>query len=111
MRKLFALLIFLFSFSSIIHAEEYIDTYHVDITILDNGNISVTENIKVWAEGKDIKRGIYRWFPLKSVEKYQRDVPYINLRVTRNGQPEKIGKTERNSDSIAYYFGDKDVFV
>jgi hypothetical protein len=111
MKKLFTALIFLFSFSSIIHAEEYIDTYHVDITILDHGNISVTENIKVWAEGKDIKRGIYRWFPLKNVEKYQRSVPYMNLRVTRNGQPEKIGKTERKSNSIAYYFGDKDVFI
>jgi len=71
MKKLFAALIFLFSFCQIIHAEEYIDTYHVDITILNNGNISVTENIKVWAEGKDIKRGIYRWFSLKNVEKYQ----------------------------------------
>ena len=111
MSKLFIALIFLFSFCSIVHAKEYIDTYHVDITILDNGNISVTENIKVWAEGKDIKRGIYRWFPLKNVEKYQRSVPYMNLRVTRNGQPEKIGKTERKSDSIAYYFGDKDVFI
>ena len=38
-------------------------------------------------------------------------MPYMNLRVTRNGQPEKIGKTERKSDSIAYYFGDKDLFV
>ena len=35
----------------------------------------------------------------------------MNLRVTRNGQPEKIAKTERTSDSIAYYFGDKDVFI
>ena len=111
MKKLFIAFIFLFSFCSIVHAKEYIDTYHVDITVLDNGNISVTENIKVWAEGKDIKRGIYRWFPLKNVEKYQRSVPYMNLRVTRNGQPEKIGKTERKSNSIAYYFGDKDVFI
>ena len=111
MKKLFTALIFLFSFCSIVHAKEYIDTYHVDITVLDNGNISVTENIKVWAEGKDIKRGIYRWFPLKNVEKYQRSVPYMNLRVTRNGQPEKIGKTERKSDSIAYYLSDKDVFI
>ena len=92
MRKLFIASIFLFSFSSIIHAQEYIDIYHVDITILDNGNISVAENIKVRAEGRKIKRGIYRQFPLKNVEKYQRPVPYMNLRVTRNGQPEKIAK-------------------
>ena len=86
MKKLFIAFIFLFSFCSIVHAAEYIDTYHVDITILENGNISVTENIKVRAEGRKIKRGIYRWFPLKNVEKYQRPVPYMNLHVTRNGQ-------------------------
>ena len=111
MKKLFTALIFLFSFCSIVQAAEYIDTYHVDITILDNRNISVTENIKVRAEGRKIKRGIYRQFPLKNVEKYQRPIPYMNLRVTRNGQPEKIAKTERTRDSIAYYFGDKDVFI
>ena len=111
MKKLFNALICLFSFCSGVQAAEYIDTYHVDITILDNGNISVTENIKVRAEGRKIKRGIYRQFPLKNVEKYQRPVPYMNLRVTRNGQPEKIAKTERTSDSIAYYFGNKDVFI
>ena len=111
MRKLFTALIFLFSFCSIVQAAEYIDTYHVDITILDNGNISVTENIKVRAEGRKIKRGIYRQFPLKNVKKYQRPVPYMNLHVTRKGQREKIAKTERTSDSIAYYFGDKDVFI
>ena len=92
MKKLFAALIFLFSLCSITHAEEYIATYHVDITILDNGNISVTENIKVWAEGKDIKRGIYRWFPLWNTEKYQLPMPYNITNVTRNGQTEKIVK-------------------
>ena len=112
MKKLFALLIFLFSFSSIIHAEEYIDTYHVDITILDNGNIAVTENIKVWAEGKDIKRGIYRWLPLKNVEKYQLPMPYGITKVTRNGQTEKIGKTTiKVRDRAEYYFGDPNKFI
>ncbi len=107
MRKLFTALIFLFSFCSIVNAKEYIDTYHVDITILNNGNLSVTENIKVRVEWDKIRRGIYRWFSLKNVEKYQRPVPYMNLRVTRNGRPEKIGKTEKTRDSIAYYIGDK----
>ena len=111
MRRFITTFLFLFSLSSIIFAEEYIDTYHVDITILESGNISVTETIKVRAEGRKIKRGIHRWFPLKNVEKYHRPVPYMNLRVTRNGQRENIAKTERTRDSIAYYFGDKDVFI
>ena len=60
MRTLFTFLIFLFPFCSIIHAAEYIDTSHVDIIILEGGNISVTLNLRVWAEGKEIKRVIYR---------------------------------------------------
>ena len=112
MRKFFTSLIFLILFSSIIHAEEYIDTYHVDITILDNGNISVTENIKVWAEGKDIKRGIYRWFPLSNTEKYQLSMPYNITDVTRNGKTEKIGKKIiKARDRAVYYFGDHNKFI
>jgi len=112
MKKLFTALIFLFSPCSITHAEEYIDTYHVDITILDNGNISVTENIKVWAEGKDIKRGIYRWFPFWNTEKYQLPMPYNITNVTRNGQTEKIGKTLiKARDRAEYYFGDRNKFI
>ena len=112
MRKFFTSLIFLILFSSIIHAEEYIDTYHVDITILDNGNISVTENIKVWAEGKDIKRGIYRWFPLSNTEKYQLSMPYNITDVTRNGKTEKIGKKIiKARDRAVYYFGDRNKFI
>ena len=112
MRKFFASLIFLILFSSIIHAEEYIDTYHVDITILDNGNISVTENIKVWVEGKDIKRGIYRWFSLWNTEKYQLPMPYNITDVTRNGKTETIGKKIiKASDRAEYYFGDPNKFI
>ena len=54
------------------NCEEYIDTYDVDIEILETGDLSITENIRVWAEGQDIKRGIYRWFPLQNVEAYQK---------------------------------------
>ena len=112
MKKLFSALIFLFSSFQIIHAQEYIDKYHVDITILDNGNISVTETIKVWAEGKAIKRGIYRWFPLANTEHYQLPMPYSITKVTRNGQREKIGKIVIIArDRAEYYFGDPNKFI
>ncbi|MFZ9080859.1 MAG: hypothetical protein ACO23H_20190, partial [Alphaproteobacteria bacterium] len=71
-----------------------------------------TENIKVWAEGKDIKRGIYRWFSLWNTEKYQLPMPYNITNVTRNGQTEKIGKTIiKARDRAEYYFGDRNKFI
>jgi|SaaInlStandDraft_1057018.scaffolds.fasta_scaffold22349_2 uncharacterized membrane protein len=93
------------------NCEEYIDTYDVDIEILETGDLSITENIRVWAEGQDIKRGIYRWFPLQNVEAYQKNVPYLNLSVTRDGSDEAIAKIDTRFDSIVYYFGDTDVFL
>ncbi len=93
------------------NCEEYIDTYDVDIKILESGDLAITENIRVWAEGQDIKRGIYRWFPLENIEAYQKDIPYYNLSVTRNSTQETIAKIETSSDSIVYYFGDKDAFL
>ena len=112
MKKLFSALIFLFSSFQIIHAQEYIDKYHVDITILANENISITETIKVWAEGKAIKRGIYRWFPSANTEHYQLPMPYSITKVTRNGQREKIGKIVIIArDRAEYYFGDPNKFI
>ena len=45
-------------------AEEVIRDYHADITVLPDDTLEVTETITVNAEGNDIKRGIFRDFPL-----------------------------------------------
>jgi uncharacterized membrane protein YgcG len=44
-------------------ADERILAFHADITVQDDGTLRVRETIRVRAEGRDIRRGIYRDFP------------------------------------------------
>ena len=44
-------------------ADERILAYHSDIRIDADGAMTVTETIRVRAEGTNIRRGIYRTFP------------------------------------------------
>ena len=44
-------------------AREEILSYIADINVQDDGALEVTETIKVRAEGRQIRRGIYRDFP------------------------------------------------
>lgn len=46
------------------YAKEEIHNYHVKIYVNTDGGLEVTETIDVRAEGKKVKRGIYRDFPL-----------------------------------------------
>ena len=45
-------------------ADERILSFHSDIRVMTDGMIEVTERITVRAEGKRIRRGIYRDFPI-----------------------------------------------
>ena len=59
-----ALTLFLLCLStSAAFAEEKILSFDVDVFVSKNGDFVVTENIKVWAEGDEIKRGIFRDIP------------------------------------------------
>lgn len=49
-------------------AEEFILYYDSTITIAKNGELTVTETIKARAEGDRIKHGIYRDFPLYTLD-------------------------------------------
>ena len=44
-------------------AEERILSYDSDITIGTDGDMTVRETIRIAAQGKNIRRGIYREFP------------------------------------------------
>ena len=44
-------------------ADERILEYRSDIHVHENGQLTVTELIRVRAEGQNIRRGIYRDFP------------------------------------------------
>lgn len=69
---------------------ETILSYDSDIHVAENGKLTVTTTIQVWAMGKDIKRGIYRKFPVRYTGRYQQrvHVPFEVLSVKRDGHPE-----------------------
>jgi len=94
------------------HAQEVIQSYDSHIIIETNGSLNVTETIIVMAEGKDIKRGIYRDFPTKykdiSGNNYQ--VKFELLSVMRDGQTEDY-HTEAISNGIRTYIGNKNHFL
>src|SRR6218665_1101665 len=100
------------SFAGAAGAEEYIDSYHADISVAKNGTLSVTETIRANAEGERIRRGIYRDFPLTFVdgEGREREVGFDLLKVERDGRDEPY-RTERISGGIRIYFGSADAFL
>ena len=87
-------------------AEERILNYDSPISIAENGYLSVTETIRVKAEGDQIRRGIYRNFPTRYKDKlgnhYKVDFDVISVR--RNGQSEPW-HSEQKSNGIRVYFG------
>jgi len=92
---------------SLAQAEERILNYHSDIRIADSGRIDVTETIQVQAEGKEIRRGIYRSFPTDYTDPmgnhYRVDFDVIS--VQRNGQQEPW-HTKKQSNGTILYIGD-----
>jgi len=91
------------------HAEERILNYHSQIEIADNGQIQVTENIQVQAEGDQIRRGIFRDFPTdyKDPMGNHYRVDFTVIAVQRNGQDEPW-HTEKQSNGTRLYIGDAD---
>ena len=87
-------------------ADERILDYQSDIRIHENGVLTVTETIRVQAEGNNIRRGIYRDFPTRYKDRlgnrFRVDFDVISVR--RNGQPEPW-HTEKRSNGIRVYFG------
>lgn len=51
-------------------ARERILDFHADIMVQPDGSLEVTEIIEVRAEGKEIRRGIYRDFPTRYENRY-----------------------------------------
>ncbi len=87
LKKLFVVVFILFPIF-IFGAEEILD-YQSDITIGRDNTLLVIESITVRAEGKKIKRGIYREFPTDYKDSMGRRVKirFEVLSVERNGHP------------------------
>ncbi len=93
-------------------ADEVIERFDAEIVVQPDGVLAVTETIRVKAEGDQIKRGIFRDFPLTFVdaEDRVRSVTFSIEDVTRDGEPEPY-HTARNNEGIRIYIGEQDVLL
>lgn len=118
MKKAYSLLILLificfsdFSLAQYEHIERII-SFDSDLTLNEDASMMVIENIKVYANGNKIKRGIYRDFPTKYKDDYGNNIKirFDVIEVLRDGNPESF-HTEKLSNGIRVYFGRSDYFL
>ena len=104
--------IFLCLFAVTAWAEEKITDFDVTIDVAVNGDFTVTEKITVIAEGRTIKRGIFRELPryLKTEDGYKIPQRYKFLSVKRNGENAPYHR-ETNGNAKLLRIGDADVFL
>jgi len=93
-------------------ADERILAYHSDIEIHPDSTVTVTESIRVRAEGAEIKRGIYRDFPTRYRDRNGKRVRvgFSILSVKRNGEDEPH-HVERINNGQRVKIGSKNVFI
>ena len=93
-------------------AAEVIYSFNSNVSVAKDGELTVTETVRVQAEGREIRHGIYRDFPttFRDAGGTVREVTFSVLGVTRDGQPESYF-TERKNNFIRIYAGKKDTFV
>ena len=83
-------LLLLIASATVTLAAETILLYRSDVEVQANGDFLVTETIRVNAEGRNIRRGIFRDFPVQFEDPEGRPVRagFELLSATRDGQPE-----------------------
>jgi uncharacterized membrane protein YgcG/predicted RecA/RadA family phage recombinase len=95
-------------------AEEKVNAFDVAITVQQDGDIRVTETIRVTAEGNVIRRGIFRDLPRYYADDAREGdkLPYQYKvrRVTRDGKREPY-ETMTDGNAYRIQIGDADVFL
>ncbi|MDJ0710034.1 MAG: DUF2207 domain-containing protein [Woeseiaceae bacterium] len=93
-------------------SDERILEFHSDVRVFADGMIEVTETIKVRAEGRQIRRGIYRDFPVDYEDRLGNEyrMRLEPLAVLRNGNRESF-HTVRSGRDVRTYFGSSDRFI
>ena len=96
-------------FTSTAVADERILSFHSDIHILPDSSMKVSETITVRAEGKKIRRGIYRDFPTSYKDRLgnRYRVGFTIDSIKRDGYSEDY-HIKAQSNGIRIYFGNKD---
>lgn len=107
-----AVLLFIASCCLPVQAQERILSYDSDLRILPDGDMTVTETIRVRAQGQNIRRGIFRDFPTRYTDRLGNAyrVGFDVLEVTRDGNQEPW-RTENRANGLRLYIGDADVFL
>lgn len=90
-------------------AVERILQFISDVRIERNGDLLVTETIRVQAEGREVRRGILRDFPTRYTGRDGRrvEVGFEVLSVTRNGRTENYSR-ERLTNGVRVRIGSAD---
>lgn len=112
-RTIYALLFLVFCAAGLpLQAAERILSFDSDIVVLQSGALDVTETIRVRAEGRDIKRGIFRDIPTDYEDRYGNRFRsgFELLSVMRDGQFED-SHTQTQSNGIRIYIGNKDRYL
>ena len=93
-------------------AREEILSYRSVVEVLADGDFVVTETIQVRAEGADIRRGIYRDFPTRFIDRDGRsaEAGFELMWALRDGQPE-VARVERTGNAVRVWLGRADVFL
>lgn len=106
------IIILILAFCNASRAQEVIEDFFSDIQINTDGSMNVTETIKVKAENKDIKRGIYRDFPTRYKDVFGNNysVAFELLSVTKNKRYEPH-HTETRANGVRIYIGNKNVTI
>ncbi|MFN3313104.1 MAG: DUF2207 domain-containing protein [Hyphomonas sp.] len=92
-------------------AEERIDRFDVRIDVQTDGDILVTEQIAITAEGREIRRGIFRDLPRYFERRGARIAyRYDVLGVTRNGRAEPYA-SETDGGAVRIRIGDGAVLL
>jgi uncharacterized membrane protein YgcG len=110
MKRLVA--VFLLGMSFVAAADERILSFHSDVRVFQDGMIEVTETIEVRAEGKQIRRGIYRDFPVEYEDRLN-NTHRIKLEpqaLLRNGEREDFHTVISGRD-VRTYFGRSSAFI
>ncbi|MGZ5867848.1 MAG: DUF2207 domain-containing protein [Xanthobacteraceae bacterium] len=94
------------------HAIERILRFVSDVKVERNGDLTVTESIRVQAEGREIRRGILRDFPTTYTRSdgSRVEVGFDVGSVTRDGNPENF-TTERMSNGVRVRIGSADRYI
>ncbi len=95
-----------------VSAAEQILAYHSEIAVESDGSMLVEETIQVRAEGRNIKRGIYRDFPTDYADRYGHSykVMFKVVGVERDGSDEPY-HLQRQSNGWRVYVGSENIYL